>query len=110
MLLNNIDLTGSLSVTGDASSYTAVVPTPDLDYFTIYTATINAQDISGNAIAFTYMFRTIEDNNDPAILDGYPIPGSTTASHNTNIFLTISDNESGLSLNSLHTKSHPCSL
>ncbi|MBU0581080.1 MAG: hypothetical protein KKA19_07870, partial [Candidatus Margulisbacteria bacterium] len=98
-ILNGVNLTNSLNITGNINNYTITLPSPNLSYLTTVFVTINAQDLSGNPGSINYSFQTKDDTTPPTLSNFVPTRNSSNVPHDTNISFTITDFESGISDN-----------
>ncbi|MFC1517203.1 choice-of-anchor Q domain-containing protein [Candidatus Margulisiibacteriota bacterium] len=101
ILVAGIDLSASMDITGNMNSYTATLVTNDFGYLETIDLTVNAEDIGGNPGSISYSFQTIDDTNAPVISSLIPTRDTTNVAQDTNMSFTLTDIESGVSLDSI---------
>lgn len=84
----------------DTTKVATFTPSSLLKASTIYTATINASDIAGNALASAkvFSFTTVADTTAPTVLSVSPASGSTAILPGTSVTLTFSEPMLGSSI------------
>jgi len=92
-------------ITGTPADYVLTYnPAVNLAYSRVVTVTVNASDLSGNAMAaYSYSFTTeaAPDISPPYVSRRDPTPGSTRVSVGTNIVVDIVDDGDGVDISSL---------
>jgi hypothetical protein len=102
--INGVDVTSQLTITAFSGGLQLVyVPSDNFLYSSTVVISISIQDTNNpvRTISTTYPFYIIDDYIDPVITELYPPDKSINNLTNTDIYCIVTDNQTGVDLNSI---------
>ncbi len=100
MFIDGIRVTATVSGT-TANTAVLFVPTASYGYGTFVRVTLNASDMAGNTAIATYSFTTYVDATGPTVNPVTPTNGAVNIVPTAAVEFTITDGETGISMNTL---------
>ncbi|MEW6095662.1 MAG: Ig-like domain-containing protein [bacterium] len=104
MKVNDIEVPIIKTPINPPKAYLLTYNPPDFDYNQVVKVYIEIKDKKDNVATETYTFTTVSDNKKPYTTEHQPYPGATDVPIDTNIVMSICDDESGVARESILLK------